>query len=124
MTSMGIPFADWSRRVQIEGIGEAGGRPTLANAAKTASLISDTRNLSALIYANVYCDYCKRCFTERKKLTAHMKICRKKISLASKVSPESESKMSKDADESSKSMSESLISNSVVVDNEDLNLLF
>lgn len=72
---MGVPFSSWSKKLPRRTATQAGGRPTRESAMRNATLEADTRNYAALVRENIYCENCKKCFFERKKLVEHRQRC-------------------------------------------------
>lgn len=72
---MGVPFTSWTKKLPRRTATESGGRPTRESMLRNASLECDTKNFAAMVRENIYCEQCKKCFTERKKLNEHKQRC-------------------------------------------------
>ena len=73
--SMGVPFMSWNKKLPRRSHSELGGRPSREMSSHCASLQADATNYASLIRANIYCEACKKCFTERNKLVEHRSRC-------------------------------------------------
>lgn len=72
---MGVPFMSWNKKLPRRSNSELGGRPSREMSSHCASLQADATNYASLIRANIYCEACKKCFTERNKLVEHRSRC-------------------------------------------------
>ena len=96
--STGVPFMSWNKKLPRRSHSELGGRPSREMSSHCASLQADATNYASLIRANIYCEACKKCFTERNKLVEHRSRCpelRRKRSSTTEVNSSSTPKRRK-----------------------------
>lgn len=77
MSKIGVPNVNCLEKLRNR---STNGRPTSKNAARNSNLAlhDELDGLTDLIRNNIHCDLCKKCFSDRKKLDSHKRICPKK----------------------------------------------